>query len=73
MLTFRKYDDHAEVYKCNNLAIKVEIPSEIDGLPVTIINPYAFLNNECLKIVTIPDGVTDIQFGAFMMFKFNIH
>ena len=63
MLTFRKYDDHAEVYKCDTLAVKVEIPSEIDGLPVTVVDGFNYCSE--LTSVTIPDSVTSIGDRAF--------
>jgi len=43
----------------------VEIPKEIDGMPVTKIEKYAFARSETLKSVTIPYGVTEIGEHAF--------
>lgn len=43
-----------------------EIPEEIDGKPVTVINSNAFYNSdETLKKVVIPSTVTEIQKSAF--------
>ena len=43
----------------------IEIPSEIDGYPVTSIGDYAFYNCKSLTSVTIPDSVTSIGYEAF--------
>ena len=42
------------------------IPSEIDGIPVTKINGYAFEGCKSLTSVTIPDTVTTIYYEAFL-------
>ena len=44
---------------------KIEIPSEIDGLPVTEIAKNAFTNNVDLYSIVIPDSVTVIGEDAF--------
>ncbi len=44
---------------------EVVIPSHIDGLPVTRLDIYAFMNAFDLTAATIPNTVTDIGFGAF--------
>jgi hypothetical protein len=43
----------------------VVIPNEIDGIPVTVINAFAFENCEVIDTVTIPNTITDIGNGAF--------
>ena len=43
----------------------VEIPSEIDGLPVTKIDGNAFLNNNTITSVKVPDSVKTIGTKAF--------
>jgi len=43
----------------------VVIPGETNGLPVTSIDTYAFLNGVNVTSVSIPEGVTNIGFGAF--------
>jgi hypothetical protein len=43
----------------------VVIPGETNGLPVTNIDTYAFLNGFNVTSVSIPEGVTNIGFGAF--------
>ena len=44
----------------------VDIPSKIDGKPVTSIGEYAFYNYNDLISVTIPDSVTSIGDSAFI-------
>ena len=43
----------------------IEIPSEIDGIPVTSIGDFVFGLYGSLTSITIPDGVTSIGNGAF--------
>jgi hypothetical protein len=43
----------------------VNIPSSINGLPVTVIDNYAFLNITSLTSLTIPDSVTGIGVWTF--------
>ena len=49
----------------NNATGQVEIPAEIQGLPVVGIARYAFSDCSGLTSVTIPEGVTDIPAYAF--------
>lgn len=44
----------------------VEIPAEINGRKVSVVAAEAFRYNENVEHVVIPDGVTEIQPGAFM-------
>lgn len=41
------------------------IPARLDGLPVTIVDDYAFLRRGELSSVVIPDSVVDIGSDAF--------
>ena len=63
-LTYEKYDDHVEITGSDYTATSIEIPSSIDGLPVTAIGAYAF-NGSSLTSVTIPDSVKTIGMYAF--------
>ena len=65
-LTYHKYDDHIEITGCNRNVTSVDIPAEIDGLPVTEIGESAFEWCDSLTNVTIPSSVTSIGFGAFL-------
>lgn len=64
-LTYKKYADRIEIVFCDREAESVVIPDEIEGLPVTRIDHFAFINRNLLKSVTIPDSVTSIGTAAF--------
>ncbi|MBR0483845.1 MAG: leucine-rich repeat protein [Oscillospiraceae bacterium] len=62
-LTYTKYTDHIEVTKCDTNAVEVEIPNQIDGLPVTVIGTKAFYQCSFLKKVTIPDNIIIMSYA----------
>ena len=56
----------ASITKCNGAASgAVEIPAEIDGVPVTSIADYAFQHCKSITSVYIPEGITGIGYSAF--------
>ncbi|MGN0613410.1 MAG: leucine-rich repeat protein [Porcipelethomonas sp.] len=57
--------DHVEITDCDTSAVPVEIPSEIDGMPVTDIGDSAFSYCSQIESITIPASVTSIGNGAF--------
>ncbi|MBQ8514976.1 MAG: leucine-rich repeat protein [Ruminococcus sp.] len=57
--------DEIIIRDCDSAAVSVEIPSEIDGLPVTKIDSFSFEGCTALAEITIPDGVTCIGSYAF--------
>ncbi|MGN0620407.1 MAG: leucine-rich repeat domain-containing protein, partial [Porcipelethomonas sp.] len=57
--------DYIEISGCDSSAVSVEIPPEIDGLPVTSIGSWAFYSCKSLESVTIGNGVTSIGSRAF--------
>ncbi|MBE6862359.1 MAG: hypothetical protein E7497_05620 [Ruminococcus sp.] len=61
---YKNYGDYIEISDCNESATEVEIPSEIDGVPVTSIGVAAFDGCDFIS-VTIPDSVTSIGECAF--------
>lgn len=63
-LTYRKYSDYIRITDCDISIDKVEVPSEIDGLPVTEIGSYAFDHCELTAII-LPDTITVIDSYAF--------
>ncbi len=64
---YNVYSDHIELVKYIGLKRTVEIPAEIDGLPVTHIGLDCFAMAWRVKFIsiTIPDTVTTIYHGAF--------
>lgn len=64
-ITYIKYNDYAELLSCDMMAIKVNIPEEIDGIPVRKIASGAFNNCVLLTQLIIPDSVEEIGNNAF--------
>ena len=64
---YNVYTDHIELVKYIGLKRTVEIPRELDGLPVTHIGFDCFSMAWRVKFIsiTIPDTVTTIYHGAF--------
>ena len=58
-------DDTAAIMKYNGSKEKITIPSYIDGIKVTVVDTFAFMNSTSIKSVVIPDGVTEIGTYAF--------
>ena len=64
-ITYIKYNDYAELLSCDMMATKVNIPKEIDGIPVRKIASGAFNNCVLLTQLIIPDSVEEIGNNAF--------
>ena len=64
-VTYIKYNDYAELLSCDMMATKVNIPEEIDGIPVRKIASGAFNNCVLLTQLIIPDSVEEIGNNAF--------
>ncbi|MGN0606754.1 MAG: leucine-rich repeat protein [Oscillospiraceae bacterium] len=66
-LTYEVNEDSTGIIitDCDENAAEIEIPPEIDGLPVISIGDEAFFNCKSLTKITIPDSVTDIGKDAF--------
>lgn len=65
-LKYWKYSDHVVIKWYEEDVTEVNIPAEIEGLPVTIIDYSAFYRCKTLTSVTIPNSVTTIQGKAFL-------
>ena len=63
-LTYTIENDCILITGCAKTAETVEVPAEIDGKPVTVIDATAFYGLD-VTAVTIPEGVTEIRSGAF--------
>lgn len=61
---YAEKDGGAYILSCTSVASKIEIPAEINGLPVTCIYGAAFYQNGASEII-IPDTVTRISDIAF--------
>ena len=69
-LTFKVYSTYAELSNCDGTEANVEIPSEVNGVPVISIGEGAFYDyyaNRCAAVesITIPDTVVNIGEKAF--------
>ena len=60
-------DGGAEITKYTGINIKLNIPAELNGHPVTSIGDKAFYGFDDLTAVTIPDSVTSIGDYAFSL------
>lgn len=56
------FEDHIEIQGSNKSITSAEIPSEIDGLPVTCISNFSLCP---ITEIIIPDSVTDIKYMTF--------
>lgn len=63
-LTICKYDDHAEIVNSDATMTSVDIPASVDGVPVTVIQMYAFQPSKITDVI-IPDSVKEIGNYAF--------
>lgn len=59
------YGDHMSVIGYDNSSENVEIPAEIDGIPVTRVEAHAFSGNRDITSLIIPDSVTSVGTSAF--------
>lgn len=67
MLSYEIRDAGVTITDCDEAAEgDLEIPAEIEGLPVTSIGDKAFFGCTRLTSITIPDSVTSIGDGAFV-------
>ena len=64
-LTYLEYDTYIEITDCDDFATSVDIPSKINGKPVTSIGDGAFYDCIDLESIAIPASVTSIGNGAF--------
>ena len=63
-LYYTKYSDHVAVWGSDYTASSINVPAAIEGVPVTIIDNYAF-NGAAASTITLPDTITSIGNWAF--------
>lgn len=61
-----KYADHIKIKRYLLEEEEVTVPSEIDGVKVTVIGDQSFTCIENMKKITVPDSVTQIETAAFL-------
>ena len=59
------FDSKITINKYTGSATSINIPAQIEGLPVTSIHDSAFKNRSSLKSITIPNSITSIGNSAF--------
>lgn len=64
-LSFELKGDHAEVCGYEGSDASLEVPSEVDGLPVTVVQELLDADDRTVTRVTLPDTVTTIEANAF--------
>lgn len=65
VLRFKKVGKEMHILGCKPGRQKLEIPAEIEGTPVTTIDPLAFYRNEALTEVILPETIKVIGKAAF--------
>ena len=65
LLEYRIDESSVTVTGCDKSVVSLEIPDQIDDLPVTAIDNGAFSDCTSLQEVVIPDSVTSIGYAAF--------
>lgn len=67
LLKYERNGDYCiAISGCDKSVTEVEIPAEIDGLAVKVIENSAFEDCEKLRSISIPDSVIHIGEGAFL-------
>lgn len=64
-LKYTAYDTYVAITGFDGTVTEVEIPAEIDGLPVTVIGERAFENATSLESVVVPENVTTLSSKCF--------
>ena len=57
--------DYIEIVSCAKDAVSVEIPEEIEGLPVKFVHSSAFQDCTALRSVTLPESLENIGHTSF--------
>lgn len=69
-LTYVLHNGNAEITGCAAGVTALEIPAEIDGSPVTAVGDSAFLKQQKLQTVSLPDSVREHRLtGIFRLYQ----
>jgi len=61
----RMFTDHGYIKKYTGTDRSVEIPSHVDGKPITGIGQCAFAYNKKIEHIILPDTIRNIRYSAF--------
>ncbi|HKM28648.1 MAG TPA: sugar-transfer associated ATP-grasp domain-containing protein [Anaerovoracaceae bacterium] len=62
---YNEFIDHIEVCGCDERVTKIEIPSHIDGKPVTVVKARSFFSDDVIEKVLLPNSIEVIEYQAF--------
>jgi len=62
---YSEYEDHLGILNYTGELEEINIPSTINGKPVTKVESYAFVGNKTLKKITLPNTISEIGTYAF--------
>lgn len=63
--SYDRLDGGARITGYTGFSTEVDVPDQLDGLPVTALGAGAFAGSEALERVALPDGLREIADGAF--------
>lgn len=62
---YNEFIDHIEVCGCDERVTKIEIPSHINGKPVTVVGARSFYSDDVIEKVLLPNSIEVIEYQAF--------
>lgn len=65
ILTDANGKEEITITGCDTAAVNVEVPAEINGIPVTSIGGKAFYDKDNIKTIVLPEGLKSIEKEAF--------
>ena len=65
VFSYKAYDDYVIITKYSGNDAEVSVPATINGIPVTKIGKYAFVNCSELQKIELSSGIVSIDEGAF--------
>ncbi len=64
-IKYRVLNSGAELIQCNNQSNRIDLPEQIEGVPLVRIGEHAFDGCANLQYIDIPEGVTELGGYAF--------